>query len=972
MKKFISILLSTSMMLGSISSVQASNITDVSENTINDFAVATDVDTTSEYYNPKYSEYINTIKDLPEDERISKLVNAPSKYSYNERYATSSDISTYSLSPNSSGESSYNGVLPPSNISGFQNQGDSREDCSWAFAANAVFEAYLIKNQIGSYNSSSKPDLSEAHLLFSTANTVSEQLGYPRDAYEPGEFNMAVSYWLRNSLSGPVSESSMGYTLTDTSYTEAELNSKNKIGYMVTDTITLSSLSSNCTENDENNRIADIKALIKSYGGVYIRFPYNSSGFNSYYTAYFLNDYTGCIDNPVALVGWDDNYSTANFGTTKPSGDGAFVAVDSREIGTQKIHYYYLSYDMVKSFGPCSAIKDVTKRNKYTYTYENETRLRAAYDIGTSANSNGTTNAFAEKFTAEGVSGKIESITAISTYCPAPSSYYKVYIGSDKSNMAQVNTKETATSNGVFVGNIGYHTFELEEPQAITGDTFWVGIEVYNADENYTIPVCPTAIRGGEGCGVYAENMNSIKNNSSVTTTGDLILKAHVNRETPSKMFWNFSDDNFKNLGTITSTLLIDGLTIAASEDKYMTMETTGNNIYNVTYDYKLNLKGKGMGNYRKLSFDVDGPAEIFVMCKSSDTNSTRNLILADEAGVLDSVPITTPNCYKLTYSENSPSKLYVYSEYESMHIYAIGYKTFEAENAQSSDDNKEWLFDSEEFADYNSGENIISTISTADGLTVTASEKYPVQIYRSNNTVDGVRYTQALNLKGSGESGYRRVIFDVLGNMDIYITAAHSGGADEIRKLYVNDDFNMPAITEVDNSDAIDIDVTSQITTYKLTYNGRGDKLSIYSLHDGIKLYKISLVYNGDSNIEEDASYNSSVNVFSDNSINDITAEIRDTEDISATTSIDKNDDVDTVSDDNTVVDNTNTETDNSLVDTDISSDNNTNNFTTISFDDTSTNDLEEVNDDMDIPQLDCEDNQLDMDGYDLSDADI
>lgn len=849
MKKFLSLLLSISIVSGCMSIVYGNEKISESESQISNIGGTDETDTFSEFYNPKYGEFIENIKDLPEDKIIAKLANAPSKYSYNEEYASADEgISTYSSSERASLPSTYNNSLAPQHVSNFQNKGYI--DTGWTFAANAALEANIMNS-----NGNSIIDLSEEHLRYSTSNDISEEFGYPRGAGETGNFNMALSYWTRSTLGGPVFESVLPYNMFAglSAYTMDNLNSMGKADYLVSDTITLSSLSNS---ESASTRIASIKNMIMDYGGVYVSIPFAENAFNTSYTAYYNN---GSIEedeyNQVTLVGWNNTYSTSNFGSVKPSSSGAFVAVDSREIGDRGIRCFYLSYDMVSRFSPCSAISGVVSRDKYDNTYEHETRLIEESDSGMFYNLSSTRNAFAEKYTVQN-SAANEVISAVSTYCTVPNSYYKLYISTTgaQADMREVSLKG-AGSNGVCVSNMGYHTFELAEPVSITGSTFWVGMEVYNASDNRTIPVCPSYVSSNRNTGVYAPNIASIKSNTNVSNTGRLILKVHTKNIIPDEMFWNFSEDKFDSLSNITNSTSINGLTFNATAEKDMVIGHSVEPVNDTRYGKFLKLQGEGNKDYRSISFDVNGSVDIYVVAKSSSSIVTRNLILASSKGLVYIQPVNKADCYKLTYT-GSADTLYLYSQNSGIDIYTIGYKRNDVQPVQTTnDDNKDWTFDSEELASYSQSNYITNDITTSDGLIIKASEEYPMHMVRTTNHKNGFKYYQAINLAGGSRYGKRQILFDVKKDMDIYITAAHSGSVSEIRKLNVRGQFGEDVIYSADGEDTNIINVTNQIKTYKLTYNGDGGKVLIHSLDNGIKLYRISVVYRDKTSGENNAS---------------------------------------------------------------------------------------------------------------------
>lgn len=95
---------------------------------------------------------------------------------------------------------------------------------------------------------------------------------------------------------------------------------------------------------------------------------------------------------------------------------------------------------------------------------------------------------------------------------------------------------------------------------------------------------------------------------------------------------WNFSDTQFANLGTISSTQTVDGLTIVATSDKTITIDAS-NKTYgeNLKFTSRLKFGGTMDATYRYLCFAVKGSCTIEVYGMSGNSNTPRPIVLAKE-----------------------------------------------------------------------------------------------------------------------------------------------------------------------------------------------------------------------------------------------------------------------------------------------------------------------------------------------------
>jgi C1A family cysteine protease len=73
-----------------------------------------------------------------------------------------------------------------------------------------------------------------------------------------------------------------------------------------------------------------LKTLMQTYGGIYTSYYEPGSGlyYDTTRTSYYYDGTSGTT-HAVTIVGWDDNYDRLNFGTTKPTGNGAWLVRNS-------------------------------------------------------------------------------------------------------------------------------------------------------------------------------------------------------------------------------------------------------------------------------------------------------------------------------------------------------------------------------------------------------------------------------------------------------------------------------------------------------------------------------------------------------------------------------------------------------------------------------------------------------------------
>ena len=95
---------------------------------------------------------------------------------------------------------------------------------------------------------------------------------------------------------------------------------------------------------------------------------------------------------------------------------------------------------------------------------------------------------------------------------------------------------------------------------------------------------------------------------------------------------WNFKNTGFKNLGTISSTVTVDNLSLIATSSKTMSVIANSQTVDGTAYTYALALGGSGSTSYRAVKVPVSGTDTIKVTCMSSGS-AARTLVVADGSG---------------------------------------------------------------------------------------------------------------------------------------------------------------------------------------------------------------------------------------------------------------------------------------------------------------------------------------------------
>lgn len=292
-------------------------------------------------------------------------------------------------------------------------------------------------------------DFSEHNMITNSSNY--DQYGFDHGVNDGGNALMASAYLAR--WDGAVLEENDTYpgSLTGVKYKEVDPD------YHVQNIIYLP-YRQNELDNDE------IKSAIMKHGAVYtalkINYDYFANNQTSYYLPQNVNRFNG--GHAITIVGWDDNYSRANFSVTPPA-DGAFICKNSWGTGSGEDGYFYVSYyDKYIAKSNCgdynAVFYNLESKENYNKIYQydylgpvviDDLRQKYAYAANVYPQQGSTLS-------------ETEKLKAVSFYNYAPGTEYEIYIVTNYSDTNSLKSLGSPVKTGISE-YAGYYTVNMDE-----------------------------------------------------------------------------------------------------------------------------------------------------------------------------------------------------------------------------------------------------------------------------------------------------------------------------------------------------------------------------------------------------------------------------------------------------------------------------------------------------------------------------
>lgn len=172
---------------------------------------------------------------------------------------------------------------------------------------------------------------------------------------------------------------------------------------------------------------------------------------------------------------------------------------------------------------------------------------------------------------------------------------------------------------------------------------------------------------------------------TAILVVASVLAGSPVTANAGTSTSWNFKNTNFKNLGTISSTVTVDNLTLIATSAKTMSVIENNQTVNDTAYTHALALGGSGSTSYRAVKVPVSGTDTIKVTCMSSGSTS-RTLVVADSSGKQLGTIAAGTTAATNTYSYSGASGyVYLYSSNSGINIYKIQVDSSESESTGGS-----------------------------------------------------------------------------------------------------------------------------------------------------------------------------------------------------------------------------------------------------------------------------------------------
>ena len=475
-------------------------------------------------YTEAYKKYLGA-----SDEEKSLYTVIPNKFIYRESKENTNPVKTMNLL-GASNEKKYSlkDEIPNSVIIKDQ----KNLNICWGFATLSS-----LATNLGLKNKSKAYDFSARHMDYASVKDTTEGVntnpyGLNRVPGSMATWGVATNY-LTNGL-GAVKESEMPLNY-DTSLRSLVdiINHTNK-----TEVYDLRYYSEPTTQADRNELITDIKNNIKLHGAVcaQISGANLTKSTNSYYnpeTGAIYYPTTDDLDHAVAIIGWDDEYSSSNFNSIhRPQQNGAWIVQNSWGTNVGDNGLMYISYYDANIYKGIIQITNAVDKESSDYKkkYDN-IYMHDRQGLANSLKYEASNKIYlANKFNAENKGEELNMVSIVAL----DSCKCTVYVNSSGSELSNAKLSQPVTlksGNTTEEIDSGFHILEFAEPIKIDSENgdFAVVLEIEDTASTKEIPF-------------FIEKHT---NDTSLYNNVDISNKCYVYAGN-----FDFLDEDWHNLGT--------------------------------------------------------------------------------------------------------------------------------------------------------------------------------------------------------------------------------------------------------------------------------------------------------------------------------------------------------------------------------------------------------------------------------------
>lgn len=329
----------------------------------------------------------------------------------------------------------------------------------------------------------------------------------------------------------------------------------------------------------------NMKSAIESYGAVYSSLYWDDSESNNNFTNFYndrctkpygvsgavctCGDGTDCGGHAIALVGWNDNYSSANFASAPP-GNGAYIARNSWGTGVGESGYFYISYYDSSLGGDNAVFKSAEPVSNYTNIYQYDT-LGYTYDLGNgdTGGPDSTTEWMANIFTASG-NGNIK---AAGFYTTDANTTYTMYVYTGVSAGDPDSGTLAYSVSGSFTLP-GFYTVPVASEVTVTsGQRFSIVVRLTNPSYVYPVAVekpyasYSSGATASAGQSYYSNNGSSWSDMTGLWANTNVCLKAYQDADsTPPAQVATVNDGTGADISKTGSSTQLSANWTASSD----------------------------------------------------------------------------------------------------------------------------------------------------------------------------------------------------------------------------------------------------------------------------------------------------------------------------------------------------------------------------------------------------------------------